>query len=483
MSSWCFGKTCAAPRNDATDLHQEHCLEQPLAVETTHPATTRGRRSGQGDTMSHETTVTSYRLRRFATILLGTVALIFVTTAGSNAVAQCQTSGRSCGGNSASNDGRCCAGLVCGTTGCCTAGCRINNTLYGSGATNPQNPCQSCQPSVSTTSWTNKSPGTTCNDNNACTTQDKCQAGTCSGTALSCDDHNSCTQDTCDPARGCVRQNLNGTCDDGNACTLGDTCSYGTCRAGTGRLTCNDNNACTNDTCSSSQGCVYTNNTNTCSDGNACTVGDKCGGGTCQPGAGRSTVTMQRLYGRWVRSDARVQALDNTSSCSGRTRARWGDTCGGGSCASGPNSCDDSNPCTNDICDRYCPGGYKHTKATRTVATTTTRTRARQVQQQEGLQGGARERSPATTTTRARTTRAAPRAGARARTTPGPVTTTARARRGIPAPAEPAEERLAFATTTTRARTTRAIRRPAASTHRTTTTRVSTRPPARRMRA
>ena len=78
----------------------------------------------------------------------------------SPASAICQSSGKSCGVSTISNDRLCCPGTVCGWGGRCQAACRINGVLYQNGATNPANPCQSCQPRVSTTRWTNLSTGT-----------------------------------------------------------------------------------------------------------------------------------------------------------------------------------------------------------------------------------------------------------------------------------------------------------------------------------
>jgi hypothetical protein len=47
--------------------------------------------------------------------------------------------------------------------------------------------------------------GTACNDGNACTQSDTCQAGTCmAGATLTCNDDNACTTDSCDPGSGCV---------------------------------------------------------------------------------------------------------------------------------------------------------------------------------------------------------------------------------------------------------------------------------------
>src|SRR5215469_1066679 len=81
-------------------------------------------------------------------------------------------------------DSQCCSGLVCAPHSgsfACQPECRIGGKIYPAGALNPSNMCQSCQPSVSTTSFTNNTNGTACNDGNACTQTDTCQAGVCVG--------------------------------------------------------------------------------------------------------------------------------------------------------------------------------------------------------------------------------------------------------------------------------------------------------------
>ena len=74
---------------------------------------------------------------------------------------------------------------------------------------------------------------TSCNDNNACTS-DTCDGSTgqavCSNTPLVCNDQNACTTDACDPATGCT----------------------------TTPLVCNDQNACTADSCDPATGCLNT---------------------------------------------------------------------------------------------------------------------------------------------------------------------------------------------------------------------------------
>jgi hypothetical protein len=62
-------------------------------------------------------------------------------------------------------------GQIC-DNGNCSAGCYIGSTFYSSGALNPGNPCQSCQPSTSTSGWTNLTNGDACGNGT-------CSAGSC----------------------------------------------------------------------------------------------------------------------------------------------------------------------------------------------------------------------------------------------------------------------------------------------------------------
>ncbi|MEM0465334.1 MAG: thioredoxin domain-containing protein [Candidatus Pacearchaeota archaeon] len=60
----------------------------------------------------------------------------------------------------------------------------------------------------------------TCDDNNLCTKDDKCNNGICSGTLIDCNDYNDCTYDSCDPNSGCIYSNVpdESDCYDGLCC-------------------------------------------------------------------------------------------------------------------------------------------------------------------------------------------------------------------------------------------------------------------------
>ena len=119
-----------------------------------------------------------------------------------------------------------------------------------------------------------------CDDGNACTAGDLCSGGKCTGQdEVQCDDENSCTLDTCESAKGCAHFPLEGLCDDGDACTEADACNAGVCVGAD--VQCDDGNFCTKDLCDTDEGCLYANIDQGCDDGDACTDNDLCANGEC----------------------------------------------------------------------------------------------------------------------------------------------------------------------------------------------------------
>ena len=119
------------------------------------------------------------------------------------------------------------------------------------------NPCTDdlCDPAIGIVHIDNSLP---CDDKNACTLGDFCDGGLClSGRLpLECGDGNVCTDDSCSPLVGCINADHTRPCDDTNACTANDTCGAGTCTGST--VSCDDDNACTTDACLPSSGCQQT---------------------------------------------------------------------------------------------------------------------------------------------------------------------------------------------------------------------------------
>jgi len=121
-----------------------------------------------------------------------------------------------------------------------------------------------------------------CDDGNACTLLDECIGDTCYPGVQPriCNDSNACTLDSCNRSLGCVFTPTVGGCDDGDACTGGDACDAGQCRGGP-PVDCNDGNVCTDDACDRQLGCMYAANAAPCDDNSACTQGDACSDGVC----------------------------------------------------------------------------------------------------------------------------------------------------------------------------------------------------------
>ena len=98
-----------------------------------------------------------------------------------------------------------------------------------------------------------------CDDGNACTPQDGCVDGACTGPPKDCDDGDPCTADTCEPATGACGHVVaaDGTaCDDADACNGSETCVSGQCVAGVPAV-CADADPCTNDECDPAVGCDF----------------------------------------------------------------------------------------------------------------------------------------------------------------------------------------------------------------------------------
>ena len=193
-----------------------------------------------------------------------------------------------------------------------------------------------------------------CDDNDTCTPTDICQDGACVGTgALDCDDANVCTDDTCDPVDGCQHTNNTAICDDGNPCTITDICQDGAC-VDAGALDCDDSNICTDDTCDPAAGCMNTNNTAICDDENTCTISDICQNGACV-GSGALDCDDSNVCTDEVCDPVEgCMHTDNNADCDDGDPCTLIDLCQGGACVgTQPDDCDDGNTCTDDGCSPF----------------------------------------------------------------------------------------------------------------------------------
>ena len=137
--------------------------------------------------------------------------------------------------------------------------------------------------------------GGDCNDGNACTSNDICQAGACVGTPRVCETSGQCQQGTCNPETGecSVGPRTGGSCDDGDPCTVGDTCTAGTC--GGTPLVCTAGSICqSNGACVDGQ-CVFSfaPDGTACGDGNACNGDEVCQSGVCAVASAAQALACQ----------------------------------------------------------------------------------------------------------------------------------------------------------------------------------------------
>ncbi len=155
----------------------------------------------------------------------------------------------------------------------------------------PADPCRAavCQSGVCNQIPANE--GGTCNDGDLCTKTDTCRGGVCvGGDPVVCRPLDQChVAGTCDPLTGtCSNPNApNGvSCNDTNACTTGDTCQAGACTGGT-TVSCTTDNPCLSASCDPVRGCVTTpkGRGEACGNGIRCDGDEICdGAGTCVPG-------------------------------------------------------------------------------------------------------------------------------------------------------------------------------------------------------
>ena len=254
---------------------------------------------------------------------------------------------------------------------------------------------------------------TSCDDGFFCNGAEACTEGRCaSGTPPVCDDGVDCTlsfcdEDTdacrhvavdarcpagrrCDPRRGCTAEPCTAAaCDDGNPCNGTETCNLvtGLCESGAPR-DCDDGVACTRDTCDEATGgCFHVPDHGLCDGGvcdpaaGGCVPGRLCPGGDadCQDGVYcngpevcdrtthicRAGVPPACDDGVACTVDGCDEALsgcrhtpadsfcDDGDFCNGREQCAAGTGCVAGT----PESCDDGDPCTVDVCETPAGGG------------------------------------------------------------------------------------------------------------------------------
>jgi cysteine-rich repeat protein len=241
---------------------------------------------------------------------------------------QCHTAGScnpgtgTCSNPSKPDGASCDDGSKCTAVDQCQGGQCVGGSPVVCSALDQCHRAGTCDSGTGACSNPARSDGTPCDDGNACTLRDACQAGACVGGApANCDDGDPCTTDSCDPVNGCNHVSVSG------------------CRRCNTAADCADGNPCTDDACQGGT-CVYTNNTASCDDGNKCTTGDQCQGGQC-----RGTPV----------SCGAADQCHTTGICDPSTGACFNPSKPDGT------ACDDGNECTTD--DRCTAGICAGTRA------------------------------------------------------------------------------------------------------------------------
>jgi hypothetical protein len=243
----------------------------------------------------------------------------------------------------ACNDGNACTvGDVCGG-GICSPGSAV--------ACDDDNVCttDTCDPKSGCIYLMNQAP---CDDQDLCTTGDHCHLGECISTAsLVCDDKNLCTDDSCQPGSGCQFVYNQAPCDDSNACTANDHCANGWCTGGD-PVVCTDDNPCTDHFCDVDEGCKTVPNSALCDDGDKCTTGDLCVNAACTAGDPVTCDDFNLCTDDSCDPDTGCLFAANALPCDDGNACTANDSCADASCQPGPSvSCNDDNPCTTDGCE------------------------------------------------------------------------------------------------------------------------------------
>ena len=212
--------------------------------------------------------------------------------------------------------------------------CLIAAVCRPPGEAHPLDPCRICDPATPV-EWASVPDEMPCDDRDACTSATTCRGGACVGEAVICDDGLECTADVCDAVAGCVFPPVadGARCGDEDACTDAELCLDGVCVGAT--VDCDDRDPCTDDTCDAEAGCSHAFNAGPCEDGDPCTVDDQCVAGACTAGPPNSCDDFNGCTIDLCGPEIGCHRLPTQSPC----------------CIGVDSVCYDGDPCTVDACD------------------------------------------------------------------------------------------------------------------------------------
>ncbi len=253
---------------------------------------------------------------------------------------------------SSAPDGKSCAsGEVC-SSGTCGPGCFISGTYYAASAPNPANPCQGCVPATSTTSWTSLATGTACGAGEVCNAgacQTGCYIGGMFYASGAANPSNACQ--SCQPATSTTAwSNVSDGTSCGSEICIGGVCGSGCVISGTTYTSGASNPA---NPCQSCQPATSSTSWTNSSDGTGCGAGEVCSGGTCGSGC---------FIGGTVYAPGTANPANSCQSCQpGTSTTVWSNvpdetSCPSGSCCTGTcvDEASDTSHCGG--CGISCPG-------------------------------------------------------------------------------------------------------------------------------
>jgi len=116
-------------------------------------------------------------------------------------------------------------------------------------------------------------------------------------------------------------------------------------------LDCDDANVCTKDFCDPVAGCQHVPADALCDDGNWCTTQDECSGGKCAGGPVKDCNDSNPCTDDVCDPGKGCVNLFNVADCDDGNGCTVSDKCSNGKCEpGGPLDCDDKNVCTKDSC-------------------------------------------------------------------------------------------------------------------------------------
>jgi len=273
-------------------------------------------------------------------------------------VGTCNTGTGTCSNPPKPNGTVCSDGNACTQTDTCQAGACTGANPVECMAQDQCHDAGTCNTATGTCSNPVKADGSMCNDNNGCTQTDTCQAGACTGAnPVVCTAMDQCHDvGTCDAANGMCSNpaKADGTmCNDNNACTQTDTCQAGSC-TGANPVVCSASDQCHNaGTCDPASG-MCSNPAKAdgapCNDANACTQLDTCVAGTCTGASPVICTAMDQCHDAGT-CDSATGMCSNPAkadgvACDDGDMCTQTDSCTAGACTGGnPITCTASDQC------------------------------------------------------------------------------------------------------------------------------------------